>query len=336
MATTDLHPTLTDDGATDGSPHETPFTRLVGSRLPIQNAPMVGIVRDAELPAAVAAAGGHGMFPAGFLSADYLERVLDDLSSRTRVFGVNFIALVLDRDCLELAAARAPLVDMFFGEPDAEIVERIHAGGALASWQVASSAEALQAAAAGCDLIVAQGKEAGGHPRGELALLPLLDQVLDAVDLPVVAAGGIGSARGVAAALAAGASGVRSGTRFIAAAESAAHASYKQALVEAVPEDTVLTRSFSVGDPVETTQRVLRSSLDAAHELEREHAGEVVIGDQRIPVPRFASLPPTEGSAGALEAMALYAGQSVGGIQAVRPAAEIVSELAAGVRVATR
>lgn len=315
---------------------ETSFTRLVGSRLPIQNAPMAGVVRDAELPAAVAAAGGHGMFPAMFLSAGYLERVIDDLSARTRAFGVNFISLMLDRDCLELAAERAPLVDVFFGEPDPEIVETIHSGGALASWQVASREEALAAAAAGCDLIVAQGMEAGGHPRGELGLLPLLDGVLGAVDVPVVAAGGIGSARGVAAALAAGASGVRAGTRFVAAAESAAHANYKQALVAAVPHDAVVTRSFSVGDPVETTQRVLRSSLAAAHELAHEQAGEVAIGGERIPVPRFASLPPTEGSSGAVEAMALYAGQSVGGIEAVKPAAEIVAELASGVAAPAR
>jgi nitronate monooxygenase len=177
--------------------------------------------------------------------------------------------------------------------------------------------------------VVAQGVEAGGHPRGELGLLPLLDAVLDAVQLPVVAAGGIGGPRAVAAALAAGASAVRVGTRFIAAEESAAHPVYKDALVRATAHDAVLTRAFSVGDPAETTQRVLASCVAAAEALHEETAGEVVLGGMRLPVPRFGSIPPTAGSTGALEAMSLYAGQSVGGVRAVAPAAEIVAELAA-------
>src|SRR4051794_28093693 len=99
---------------TTATVHETAFTRLTGCRLPIQSAPMAGVVRDAELPAAVAQAGGHGMFPAPFLSAPYLERVIDDLNARTSAFGVNFVALMLDPECLELAAHKAPLVDVFF------------------------------------------------------------------------------------------------------------------------------------------------------------------------------------------------------------------------------
>src|SRR6478736_4677093 len=82
------------------------FSDLVGCRLPIQSAPMVGVVRDAELPAAVAAAGGHGMFPAAFLQAPYLERVIDALDARTRAYGINFVGVFLDRECLELAASR--------------------------------------------------------------------------------------------------------------------------------------------------------------------------------------------------------------------------------------
>ena len=105
---------------------------------------------------------------------------------------------------------------------------------------------------------------------------------------------------------------MRVGTRFIAAIESAAHRLYKEALVAASAADAVLTRAFSVGDPVETTQRVLVSALRNAETLGRETAGEVVLGGMRLPVPRFGSIPPTEGSTGAIEAMSLYAGQSVG------------------------
>src|SRR6185437_12662745 len=112
--------TITPSDATPAS-FETRFTRLVGCRLPIQSAPMAGVVSDAKLPAAVAAAGGHGMFPALFLSAPYLTRVLSDLSGRTRAYGVNFIGLMLDRECLEIAAGHAPLVELFLAEPSREI-----------------------------------------------------------------------------------------------------------------------------------------------------------------------------------------------------------------------
>lgn len=311
--------------------YATRFTRLAGCRLPIQSAPMAGVVSDAELPAAVAAAGGHGMFPALFLSAPYLTRVINDLNGRTRAYGVNFIGLMLDRECLEIAAEHAPLVELFFAEPTRAVVETIHAGGALASYQVVSGQEALRAQDAGADLLVVQGVEAGGHPRGELGLLPLLEEVLMVSAVPVIAAGGIGGPRAVAAALAAGADAVRAGTRFIAATESQAHARYKQALVAAGARDAVLTRSFSAGDPAESTQRVLRSALQAAEAFPGESAGEVVLGGARVTVPRFSSIPPTEGSSGAIDAMALYAGQSVTGVSGVVPAAEIVADLASGV-----
>src|SRR6185436_14669182 len=173
--------------------------------------------------------------------------------------------------------------------------------------------QALRAQDAGADLLVVQGIEAGGHPAGDLGLLPLLEEVLAVATVPV---------------LAAGADAARAGTRFVAAAESRAHARYKQALVEAGARDAVLTRAFSAGDPVETTQRVLRSALRAAEAFPGESAGEVVLGGARVPVPRFGSHAPTEGSSGAIEAMALYAGQSAGGVTGIVPAAEIVTELA--------
>jgi NAD(P)H-dependent flavin oxidoreductase YrpB (nitropropane dioxygenase family) len=112
-------------------------------------------------------------------------------------------------------------------------------------------------------------------------------------------------------------------------AANAAHPDYKRALIAADARDAVLTRAYSAGDPVETVQRVLRSALVAAETFDGATAGEVVIGGERVSVPRFGSLPPTEGSTGKLDAMALYAGQSVGGVTAVQPAAEIVTELAA-------
>src|SRR5205823_10515392 len=135
----------------------------------------------------------------------------------------------------------------------------VHGGGALVSWQVGSRDEAKAAERVGCDLIVAQGTEAGGHVRGKIGLLALLGQVLDSVRVPVVAAGGIGTGRAMAAVLATGASAVRVGTRFAAAAESEAHPRYVQRLIAAEAKDTVLTEAFSTG--WNAPHRVLRSSV---------------------------------------------------------------------------
>jgi NAD(P)H-dependent flavin oxidoreductase YrpB (nitropropane dioxygenase family) len=93
------------------------------------------------------------------------------------------------------------LVEFFYVEPDAALSARVHEGGALAAWQVGSLDEAQRAVDAGCDFIVAQVTEAGGHVRGQVSLLPLLDTVLDAVAVPVVAAGGIRTPRSMAAVL---------------------------------------------------------------------------------------------------------------------------------------
>src|SRR5262249_2997241 len=167
---------------------------------------------------AVAEAGGLGMLGGVMLPPQVLAGMLDDLAARTRgAFGVNFLMPFLDRDAVPVAATRARVVEFFYGEPEAALVDAVHAGGALACWQVGSLGEAVAAARAGCDLIVAQGTEAGGHVRGRVGLLPLLNAVLDSVDIPVIAAGGIGTARDVAATLAAGAAGVGGGARLVAA-----------------------------------------------------------------------------------------------------------------------
>jgi nitronate monooxygenase len=305
----------------------TRFTELVGCQTPLQQAAIGGAARP-PLVAAVADAGGLGMLARTLLPVPVLAAMLDELRARTSgAWGVNFLMPFLDREAVAVAAARARVVEFFYGEPDASLVELVHTGGALACWQVGSPREARAAARAGCDLVVAQGVEAGGHVRGRLGLLPLLDAVLDAVDVPVIAAGGIGTGRGMAAALAAGAAAVRVGTRLVAAEEANAHPAYVQALVAAEAEDTVLTEAFSVGWPG-APHRVLRSSVDAAEAFDGELVGELVAGAQRTPLPRFSVFTPTRETTGAIEAMALYAGESVGAVRTVQPAATIVRELA--------
>jgi len=149
--------------------------------------------------------------------------------------------------------------------------------------------------------------------------------------VPVVAAGGIGTARGVAAVLAAGASAARIGTRFVATLESGAHPGYKQALVNAEAADTLVTEAYSVWWPG-APHRVLRSAVEAAEALKDETAGDVGGDGEPFPIPRFAVRPPNRATRGHIEAMALYAGQSVSAVRAITPAAEVMRELAMGAR----
>ena len=304
---------------------ETAFTRLVGCQVPIQLAGM-GSILSPELAAAVSNAGALGQitFSSG-TDRDYARPRLEKRGSlTTKPFGVNLLIPGLNREVLALSASKAKVIDFFWGDPDPELVKVVHDAGALASWQVGSVAEAMAAEKAGCDFIIAQGNEAGGHIRGTLAMLPLLAQVLDKVAVPVLAAGGIGSGRSLAAVLAAGASGARMGTRFIAAEESNAHPDYVRALISAQSEDSVRTNRFEVECPLcPSTHGVLRSSLDAAEAFDGSYVAEF----EGEPVAKFRGIPPYKGFTGNIGAMACYAGQSVGEIRGVQPAAEIVAEL---------
>jgi nitronate monooxygenase len=299
---------------------------MVGCSVPIQQAPIGGASH--RLTVAVSSAGALGMFGAINYPPPVLAVILDSVCSETaEVFGVNFLIPFLDRACVEVAAAKARVVEFFYGEPDASLVDLAHDGGVLAGWQVGSRDEARRAVDVGCDFVVAQGVEAGGHVRGTLALLPLLSEVLEAVDVPVVAAGGVGSGRAMAAALAAGAEAVRVGTRFIAAEEAEYHPTYVEKVIAARGEDAVLTEAFSVLWP-DAPHRVLSSCIAAAEAFPGDVVGEMPMGEGKMSIPRLSPPAPTRETTGAIEAMALYAGQSAGSVQGRASAAAVVRELA--------
>src|SRR5437867_2482899 len=318
----------------------TRFTELLGCTVPIQQAGM-GDLSPPRLAAAVADAGALGMVGLTSAPLSYVVKSLDETRHLTSgAFGANFIYLgLIDESTgkiapefagvVEAAASRARVVEFFYGTPDPALVEEVHAGGALVSWQVGSREEAIAAERTRCDLIVAQGTEAGGHVRGKTGLLALLGEVLESVHAPVIAAGGIGSGRAMAASLAAGAAAVRVGTRFVAATEAEAHPAYLEKLIAAEAKDTVLTETFSYGWDAPT--RVLRSSVEAAERFQ----GDIVGGRVRpwdphvqVPVPHFAALPLLTTTTGHIDAMSQFAGEGVGGVKGVKPAREIVRELA--------
>ena len=280
----------------------TRFTELVGCELPLQLATLGG-VGTAELAAAVAREGGLGMMPGGTEPPD--------AESSPGALGIGFL-MPFGPSIEEVtqAAGRVRVVEFFYGEPRADLITAVHAGGALGAWQVGSVEEALAAEAVGCDFVVAQGREAGGHVRGTTPLLELLPKVLAAVRVPVVAAGGIGTAADVKKLFALGADAVRVGTRFVACEESGAHPDYARALIAAQgPGDTVLTSHFNEGWP-NAPHRVLRIALENA-DRSGNHEG----------------MPPNRARIGDVRDAAMYAGEGVGAVTARVPAAAVVREL---------
>ncbi|MGO8904304.1 MAG: NAD(P)H-dependent flavin oxidoreductase [Solirubrobacteraceae bacterium] len=214
------------------------------------------------------------------------------------------------------------------------MVAHARSSGARVLAQVGSGDAARAAAAAGADALIVQGVEAGGHVQSVVGLLPLLAEVRRAVSLPLLAAGGIGDPASARAALAAGAEAVVMGTRFLASDESDAHPSYKDYLLGAEARDTVLTGLFDVGWE-DSPHRVLRNSTYERWEAAGAppNGGRPGEGDELAAgLLRYASNPPLVGLDGDIEAMAMYAGQSVGAITAVEPAAAIVERFAAALR----
>jgi len=275
----------------------TPFTSLVGCELPVQLAGM-GDVGSAELSAAVISAGACGMVPGATHPPDGAS-------------GVNYLMPFLpDIAVIEDTARRARVVDFFYADPRRDLVDVVHRQGALAGWQVGSAAEATAAVEAGCDYVVAQGIEAGGHVRGTQPLDVVLATVRAAVRVPVLAAGGIATAERVSDLMRAGAAAVRVGTRFVASPESNAHPDYVRSLVEATSGgDTMVTEWFNRGWP-DAPHRVLKRAYDAAQGT----------GWRR---PSCPTRDRTEDVSG----WAMYAGTGVGGVTGAQAAADVVADL---------
>jgi nitronate monooxygenase len=225
---------------------ETALTRLLGIEHPILLAPM-GSAAGGKLAAAVTNAGGLGLVGSGLASATVIRQEMAE-AGNTRI-GIGFILWALERNpaALDVALEAQPAAVMLsFGDPT-PFTGRIKDAGCKIICQVQTLAQAKEAAAAGADVIIAQGRDAGGHAgttRGTMALVPA---VVDAVDpIPVVAAGGIADGRGLAAALALGAAGVSMGTRFTASRESLWDPAMKAAALAAGGDQTQQTRVFDI------------------------------------------------------------------------------------------
>lgn len=313
----------------------TALTELLGIEAPIVLAPMGGAVTPA-LAAAVSNAGGLGTLPLSHSTPGEVGSIVAEMTALTdRPFGVNLILEWDQRERLTAALeAGAPVISLFWGDV-ADLVPEIHDAGAVVLVSVGSVDEAARAVAAGADVIVAQGWEAGGHVRGTVTTFALVPRVVDTVDpVPVVAAGGIADGRGLAAVLMLGAAGAWVGTRFLAARESSIHDDYRQRVLEAAETDTYYGDLFDGGWP-DAPHRVLRNSTVEAWEAAGrpapgERPGEeddIAARADGSPIKRYASATPHVSTNGDIEALPNWAGQGVGLVTRVQPAAEIVQEL---------
>ena len=310
----------------------TPVCELLGIEHPIVQAP---ISADPRLPAAVSNVGALGSVALAWAD-DAGDLVRETAALTDRPFAGNF---VLSRPGqhhrLEQAlSAGLRIVLLFAGDPEG-YVDPVHDIGGLVMHTVGSAEEARRAAGYGVDVIVAQGWEAGGHVWGGVATLPLVPAVVDAVaPVPVIAAGGIGDARGVAAVLALDAQAALLGTRFLFAEEMPIHEEYRRRLIAATETDAEWYPDlYDVGWP-DAPHRAIHNSTAEMW----EQAGRPALGGRPREgvIARFASgeailryspAPPLVGTTGEIEALSLWAGQSVALAKQTQPAAEIVAEL---------
>jgi nitronate monooxygenase len=295
----------------------------------------IGPAATPALAAAVSEAGGIGSLGASWTEPALLRSQIREIQRLTeRPFCVNLVLAFEQEERLEVATAEGVGLISFSWGADAGLVARAHAAGCVVLAQAGDPGEAAAAVGAGCDVIVAQGIEAGGHVQGEIGVLALVGELSRTMPVPVVATGGIADARGVRAAMAAGAVGAAVGTRFLATPEADVHADWAARLVDASAADTVLTWIFDGGWP-DAAHRVLRNSTYRRwHEAgrpprgSRPGEGETVARHDGVDIARYSADEPRSGTSGDLEAMCLYAGQGVGLVTSVEPAADVVSRIA--------
>ncbi|WP_125702268.1 nitronate monooxygenase [Lacticaseibacillus daqingensis] len=302
-----------------------PLFEALGTRYPIFQGGMAWVA-DAHLALAVSEAGGLGIIGAGHAPADYVRAQIRAVKARTtRPFGVNIMLLspYVDEIVAMVAEEHVAVVTTGAGDP-AKYLPQLQAAGTKVLPVVPSVGLAKRMVRAGVDGVVAEGMESGGHI-GSLTTMALVPQVVDAVDVPVIAAGGIADGRGMAAALALGAVGVQMGTRFLVATETHIHPNYKAAVLAAKDVGTLVT-----GQYVGHAARVLKTPMSRNFvTLEKQIALSGT--DDFTAIEELGNGSLRRGvQDGDRERGSFMAGEVAGMVTKEQPAAEILAEVAAG------
>ncbi len=323
----------------------TPLCQRLGIAAPIIQAPMGRVASTPALAAAVSNAGGLGMLPLSWSSAEEIRRLIGETRALTSApFGVNLVLQWPQQDRLAVCLEQGVRIVSFFWALPGALATEVHATGGVVLQTVSNAEEARLALAEGADVLVAQGWEAGGHVQGDVATLPLVRAVIDAAGgAPVVAAGGIVDGRGLAAVLALGAAGAWIGTRFLASHEAAIHPRYRELLLAARETDTVHSSLFDVGWPDAPHRTLRNSTFDAWEAAGRPPSGErpgegeaVAFTATGAPLIRYQSATPVMGATGDIDALSLWAGQGVGMVRQSMAAGDIVREIVEEARATLR
>ena len=299
---------------------------------------MAGVVPDA-LVAAVSNAGGLGLAPLWHVGTEELRNSVRNIKTLTdKPFGVNLNMDFPSMEHLDICLEEGVEVISFFWKAPGAMLDRAKSAGAKVIYTAGDAADAKAVAELGADAICAQGWEAGGHVRGSVGSMALIPAVVDAVgDVPVVAAGGIADGRGLAAALALGASAVWVGTRFLAASEAYVHPDYLHHLLSSSENDTAhFDNLFNINWP-DAPHRALKNSTSHMWEAagrpqpgQRPGEGDVVaFSPTNGDVLRYQSKTPSADLTGDVEAISMWAGQGVSMVRKVETAGEIVREIVA-------
>lgn len=301
----------------------TPLCDLLGVKHPIMLAGMGG-VSYAELVAAVSNAGGYGVLGMAGRTPEFIRDEMRKVKSLTdKPFGVDLLAASPE----SLTAAVEIIIEegassfvAGLGVP-MPIMEKLKKAGLKVMVVCGAVKHAVKAEQAGCDAVICQGGEGGGHT-GLVGTMPLVAQAVEAVKIPVVAAGGLYDGRGLAAALALGATGVWMGTRFIASEEAHAGELYRQAIIEAADEDTIRTRSYS-GKPMRVKKNPYVEEWETRPQDIQAFPMQAMVSHQAGAM---------GGIGGQIEGLdpdksCFAMGQSAGGVHNVMPAGEIVAQL---------
>lgn len=292
-------------------------TKLLNIKYPVVQGAMAWVA-DADLAASVSNGGGLGIIAAGNMPPAMLEQELLKIRRLTdKPFGLNIMLLSPTwEDAVELAAKHeVPVVTTGAGLPG-KVINRLKPRGITVIPVVASVTHAERVEKQGGDAVIAEGMEAGGHI-GEITTMALTAQVTRAVDIPVIAAGGIADGRGILAAFALGADAVQVGTRFVCAAECNAHPNFKRKLIDSNDRSTVVT-GRSLGHPVRSVKNKFTQAFD---EMESRHATPEDLdkfGSGRL---RAAVVD------GDMEWGSVMSGQIAGMVDRIQPAAEIIEEM---------
>ena len=303
---------------------ENAICKMLGLKYPIFQGGMAWL-GTAELASAVSEAGGLGIIGAGHMPPDVLRAEIQKVKKATKKpFGVNIMLMSpFVKEVMQLMLdERVPVVTTGAGNPG-EYIPSLKEIGTKVIPVVASVALAKRLVRTGVDAVIAEGMESGGHI-GELTTMALVPQVVDAVDVPVIAAGGIGDSRGVCAAFALGAQAVQMGTRFVMSEECIAHENYKNLVLKARDRSTVVT-GRSTGHPT----RVLQNKLTRIY-LEKEAAGASAEELEKLSLGtlRMAS------REGDVEMGSVMIGQISGMMNDIKPVRVILEDLVKGVAAA--